>query len=104
MITDSFINPLYPINHIKNEIQAINAEFFINIDKEIHILDSILRKYGNKETPINLMATGNNQTLNHNTSDIISKKLKSYFNIFITPENFFFTLYSNMSIQQMDEY
>ena len=104
MITDSFINPLYPINHIKNEIQAINAEFFINIDKEIHILDSILRKYGNKETPINLMATGNNQTLNPNTSDIISKKLKSYFNVFIRPENFFFTLYSNMSIQEMEEY
>ena len=104
MITDSFINPLYPINHINHEIQAINAEFCINIDKEIHILDSILRKYANKETPINLVATGTNQTINPNKSDIISKKLKSYFNVFIRPENFFFTLYSNMSIQKMEEY
>ena len=91
MITDSFINLLYPINHIKNEIQSINGEFFINIDKEIHILDSILRKYGNKETPINLMIIGNNQTLNPNTSDIISKKLKSYFNVFIIYEKYFRT-------------
>ena len=104
MITDSFINPLYPIEHISHEIQAINAEFYINIDKEIHILDSIIRKYSNKETPINLMATGTNQTLNPNESDSFSKKLKSYFNIFMRPENFFFVLYSNMTLQKMESY
>ena len=48
MITDSFINPIYNKDHIKNEIQAINAEFYININKEIHILDTLLRTYANK--------------------------------------------------------
>ena len=104
IITDSFINPIYPINHIKNEIQAINAEFYINIDKEIHIIDSILRKYANKESPIYLLGTGTNTTLIPNKSDIYSKILKSYFNVFIRPENFFFNIYSSKSIKEMEKY
>ena len=104
MITDSFINPIFPHKHIKNEIQAINAEFNINIDKEIHILDTILRTYSRKESPINLMGTGNNLTIDPNQSEIIVGKLKSYFNIFTRPENIFFTLYSNKTIEEMEKY
>jgi secreted Zn-dependent insulinase-like peptidase len=104
MITDSFINPLYPKDHIRKEIQAINAEFNINIDKEIHILDTILRTYSSEESPINLMGTGNNLTLNPNDSEILERKLKSYFNVFARPENFFFTLYSSLSIEDMEKY
>ena len=104
MITDSFINPIYNKDHIKNEIQAINAEFYININKEIHILDTLLRTYANKESPINLMGTGTNTTLKPNLSGNYEKKLNSYFNVFVRPENFFFTLYSNYSIEQMEKY
>ena len=104
MITDSFINPIYPHIHIKKEIQAINAEFNINIDKEIHILDTILRTYSSKDSPINLMGTGNNITIDPNKSIILEKKLKSYFNVFTRPENFFFTLYSSKSIKEMEIY
>ena len=104
MITDSFIYPLYPKDHIRKEIQAINAEFNINIDKEIHILDTILRTYSSEESPINLMGTGNNLTLNPNDSEKLERKLKSYFNVFARPENFFFTLYSSLSIEDMEKY
>ena len=104
MITDSFINPIYNKDHIKNEIQAINAEFYININKEIHILDTLLRTYANKESPINLMGTGTNTTLKPNLSGSYEKKLNSYFNVFVRPENFFFTLYSNYSIEEMEKY
>ena len=66
MITDSFIKPLFPENHIKKEIQAINAEFNMNIDKEIYIIDTLLRTYSAENSTLNLMATGNNITLDSN--------------------------------------
>ena len=103
MITDSFINPLFPENHIKKEIQAINAEFNMNIDKEIYIIDTLLRTYSAENSTLNLMATGNNITLDSNKSEILERKLKSYFNVIVKPENFFFTLYSSYDIKYQEK-
>ena len=103
MITDSFIKPLFPENHIKKEIQAINAEFNMNIDKEIYIIDTLLRTYSAENSTLNLMATGNNITLDSNKSEILERKLKSYFNIIVKPENFFFTLYSSYDLKYQEK-
>ena len=103
MITDSLINPIYSPQHIKKEIQAINAEFFLNYDNEMHLLDTILRSFANNESSLSLMATGDNITLSPNEGDLLSKKLKSYFNVFIRPENFFFILYSSMTLEEMEK-
>ena len=104
VFVDAFKHPLYLEETIKKEIQPLNSEFYFNIDEYYHLLDAIIRQVCSKKTSFYGFTSGNNITLNPNNSANLAKKLKSYNNIINRPENIFFSIYSNVTIKEMEKY
>ena len=102
MYTDAFRYPLYRADMIKNEIQAVNHEFYDKIN-HASIEEDIIRQLSKKETSFNGMGCGNNETLKPDESELLSKKLKGYHMVIKNPNNIFFTLYSNKTIEESEQ-
>ena len=103
VFTDAFRYPLYEPEIIKNEIQAVNHEFYFRLNS-MNLREDLMRQLSSNKTSFNGMICGNNQTLKPNESEILSKKLKGYHMVVKNPKNIFFTLYSNKSIKESEEY
>ena len=102
MLTEAFRHPLYSQKLIKNEIQVINNEFYEKIKERIGI--DIIRQLSSDKTSFNGITCGNNETLNPSESDKLSKILKGYHMVIKNPSNIFFTLYSNKTINESEEF
>ena len=102
ILTDTFSYPLYSPDLIKNEIQAVNHEFYQRMTSEIVEVD-IIRQLSNDQTPFNGMLCGNNETLIPSESEKLSKILKGYHMVIKNPNNIFFVLYSNKTIKESEE-
>ena len=61
-LADAFRYPLYLPNIIKNEIEAVNHEFYEKINSNIRERD-IIRQLASPKTSYKGMSTGNNETL-----------------------------------------
>ena len=103
MMIDAFRYPLYRADRIKNEIQAVNHEFYDGVTS-ISLEEDIIRQLSSNKTSFNGMGCGNNQTLKPNESELLSKKLKGYHMVIKNPKKMFFTLYTNKSISESEEY
>lgn len=101
MYTDAFRYPLYKAERIKNEIQAVNHEFYARFYSSLHV--EVIRQLSSTKTPFNGMSCGNNQTLKPEESELLSKKLKGYHMVIKNPKNIFFTLYSNKTIKESEQ-
>ena len=101
MLTESFRYPLYSPEIIKNEIQAVNHEFYYRMNSAKG--RDLIRQLSSNKTSFNGMSCGNNQTLKPNESDSLSKILKGYHNIIKSPDKIFFTLYSNKTLIEEEE-
>ena len=104
LLTDAFKYPSYDENIIKKEIQPLNSEFYTKNNNNIKIINNIIRQLSNNKTSFNGFSGGNNDTLRPNESSSLSKKLKGFHMVVNRPENIFFVLYSNMSINVTEEY
>ena len=100
---DVFRYPLYSPDIIKNEIQSVNHEFYDRIN-EVSIEEDIIRQLSNNKTSFNGFKLGNNETLRVNETESLSKKLKGYHNVIKNPNNLFFVLYSNKTMNESREY
>jgi secreted Zn-dependent insulinase-like peptidase len=100
---DPFRYPLYLPYRIKNEIQAVNHEFYERINLEVIELE-IVRQLSNNKTSFNGFQCGNNETLKVNETESLSKILKGYHMIIKNPNNLFFVLYSNKTMNESKEY
>ena len=101
MLAESFKYPLYSPELIKNEIQAVNHEFYLRMESAKG--GDLIRQLSSKKTSYNGMSCGNNQTLKPSESELLSKKLKGYHNIIKSPDKIFFTLYSNKTLNEEEE-
>ena len=102
MLTEAFRHPLYSPELIKNEIQAINHEFYENINNE-HLELDLIRLLSNNKTSFNGILCGNKETLNTSDSENLSKKLKGYHMVIKNPSKIFFTLYSDKTMKESEE-
>jgi secreted Zn-dependent insulinase-like peptidase len=102
ILTESFRHPLYSPEIVKNEIQAVNHEFYDSFTSG-DIEEDIIRQLSNDQTPFNGMLCGNNQTLIPSESEKLSKKLKGYHMVIKNPNRIFFTLYSNKTMNESEE-
>ena len=102
MLTEAFRHPLYSPELIKNEIQAINHEFYENINNE-HLELDLIRLLSNNKTSFNGILCGNKETLNPSDSENLSKKLKGYHMVIKNPSKIFFTLYSDKTMKESEE-
>ena len=101
---DGFKYPLYNEKVIYKEIQAINLEFYLNYRNRYYLLEALVRMLSSNKTSFNGIGIGNNETLNPNETMSFSKKLKGYHMLVNKPENIFFALYSNLTINALEEY
>lgn len=103
ILIDGFRYPLYNEEIIKKEIQPINSEFYLRKSGQGNIMLHIIRQLSSNKTSFNGFASGNNNTLNPNDSLNLSKKLKSYHMVVNKPENLFFILLSNKTINELEK-
>ena len=103
IMVDAFRYPLYRADRIKNEIQAVNHEFYDSVTSP-SLEENIIRQLSSNKTSFNGMACGNNQSLKPSESELLSKKLKGYHMVIKNPKNMFFVLYTNKSISESEEY
>ena len=101
VLTELFRYPLYSPEIVKNEIQAVNHEFYTGLDKNIE--SDIIIQLSNQEPIHNEILCGNSQTLKPEESEFLSRKLKGYHMRIKSPDKIFFTLYSNMTIKEEEE-
>ena len=104
VLLDSFRYPTYDEKVIKNEVQSINSEFYLNYRYLYSLLENIIRQLSKQETSFNGFGIGNNETLKPNENKELSKKLKGYHMLVNRPENFFFVFYSNLSMTESENY
>ena len=102
MLTEAFRYPLFSPELIKNELQAINHEFYVNYRYKRLEFDLVSQLSSNK-TGFNGMVCGNNETLKPSESEKLSKILKGYHMVIKNPGNIFFTLYSNKTMNESEE-
>ena len=74
MLTESFRYPLFSPEIIKNEIQAVNHEFYSSINSAKG--DDLIRQLSSNKTSFNGMSCGNNQTLKPSESELLSIQIK----------------------------
>ena len=102
ILTDAFRYPLYLPDFIEKEIEAVNHEFYDNLNNPDLEID-IIRQLASNKTGFNGNMGGNNETLKKNESQLLSKKLKGYHMLIKNPNNLFFVLYSNKSLNESEE-
>ena len=103
MLIDAFRYPLYNPSLIKNEILAIHNEFNDNVNDFDKFFD-IQKQLSSPKTSYNSFTTGNNQTLNIGDYELLSKRLKGYHIVLKDPKNLFCILYSNHTLDKLEEY
>ena len=103
ILIDAFRYPLYYPSRIKNEILAIHNEFNEGINDDGKFLD-IQKQLSSPKTSYNSFTTGNNQTLNIGDYELLSKRLKGYHIVLKDPKNLFCILYSNHTLDKLEEY
>jgi len=103
-LIDLFRYPLYDKNIVKKEIQPVNSEFYLRANGLMTKLEAILQQLSSTKTSFNGMATGNNETLNPNDCENLAKKLKGYHSLIKKPDNIFFSLFSNETIETLENY
>ena len=104
IMLDALRHPLYDKDVVKKEIQPINSEFYEGYREQSFLMEDIVRLLSSSKTSFNGMGCGNNETLNPDESESISKKLKQYHMIVNRPEKIFFSFYSNLTIKQSEDY
>ena len=103
ILIDAFRYPLYDPSRIKNEILAIHNEFNNKINDYSKFLD-IQKQLSSPKTSYNSFICGNNQTLNIGDYELLSKRLKGYHIVLKDPKNLFCILYSNHTLDKLEEY
>ena len=103
ILIDAFRYPLYDPSLIKNEILAIHNEFNDRINGVGKFLD-IQKQLSSTKTSYNSLTCGNNQTLNIGDYELLSKRLKGYHIVLKDPKNLFCILYSNHTLDKLEEY
>ena len=102
LLTDAFRYPLYLPDIIEKEIEAVNHEFYDKLHQPSLEYD-IIRQLASNKTGFHGNTGGNNETLKKNESQILSKKLKGHHMFIKNPNNLFFILYSNKSLNESEE-
>ena len=101
-MTDAFRYPLYLPDIIEKEIEVVNHEFYDGLHQP-SIEYEIIRQLASNKTSFQGFSVGNNETLKKNESQLLSKKLKGYHMLIKNPNNLFFILYSNKSLNESEE-
>lgn len=97
-----FDKPLFDKAFIEKEINAVNSEHEKNINNDLWIVDQLVKDQANPNHPFSSFATGTTQTLGGVGYDELRNQLVSFFNYFYTGKNMKLSVFSNYTIDEME--
>jgi insulysin len=87
MFSKMFSEPLFDINYMNKEIEAVNSEHEKNLNSDGWRKRQLLRTMGNPKHPIVLFSTGNSASLRNVTSERLNEMLKDFYKKFYQTNN-----------------
>lgn len=97
-----FIDPLFNINSVSREINAVNSEHLKNYNNDIWILRQVILNLSEKDHIINRFSTGSHETLGSNINKVRDAMIKFY-NTYYCANNMCLTVQSNKPIKDVEK-
>ena len=97
-----FIDPLFDINSVSREINAINSEHMKNINNDFWIIRQLIRDISDNDSVMHRFTTGSHETFSKNYKDLRSKMVEFY-NKYYCSENLYIVVQSNMEIINVEK-
>ena len=98
ILTQFFIDPLFDINSIQKEINAVNNEHIKNINNDYYKLYYLALYLADEDSIINTFGTGSLKTLNKKE---IRNKMIEFYNKYYTTDNLSICIASSKSIDEI---
>ena len=97
-----FIDPLFDINSVSREINAINSEHMKNINNEFWIIRQLIRDISDDDNIMHRFTTGSHETFSKNYKDL-RNKMVDFYNKYYCSNNLYIVVQSNMDISIMEK-
>jgi insulysin len=101
MFSRMFSEPLFDINYMSKEINAVNSENDKNLNQDPWKEHQLLKNLSNPSHPYNRFNTGNNKTLTNVDAETLNKRLNMFYNKYYTPSNMKLVILSNQNLESM---
>ncbi len=92
-----FIDPLFDINCVSREINAVNSEHMKNLNSDMWINRQLILGLTNKDSSSNRFTTGSHETLGNDIDKLRSEMIKFYTKYYCA-NNMTLTIISNLNI------
>jgi insulysin len=97
-----FIDPLFDINSVSREINAVNSEHLKNYNNDGWILRQIILNLAEKDNIINRFSTGSHETLGSDIKKVRDAMIKFY-DCYYCSNNMTLTIQSNKPIKDIEK-
>ncbi len=97
-----FIDPLFDINSVSREINAINSEHMKNINNEFWIIRQLIRDISDNDNVMHRFTTGSHETFSKDYK-ILRDKMVDFYNKYYNSDNLYIVVQSNMDIKMVEE-
>jgi insulysin len=101
MFSRMFAEPLFDINYMNKEIEAVNSENEKNLNQDNWREHQLLKHLSEPGHTYNRFNTGNNVTLRAQGLDILQDRLRNYYKKHYTPQNMKLVILSNTNIETL---
>lgn len=101
MFSRMFAEPLFDINFMNKEIEAVNSENEKNLNQDNWREHQIVKILSNPNHPYHRFNTGNNNTLRNLDLVNLNKRLNAFYNKYYIPSNMKLVVLSNQSLDSM---
>lgn len=98
MFSRMFAEPLFDLNFMNKEIEAVNSEAEKNLNQDNWREHQIVRTLANPNHPFHRFNTGNNNTLRSVDLTTLNKRLNAFYNRYYVPNNMKLVVLSNQSL------
>jgi len=98
MFSRMFAEPLFDMEFMNKEIDAVNSEHNKNLNQDIWKENELIKSLSNPKHPYNKFHTGNNQTFRQVSLEALNAKLKEYYQKYYIPTNMKLVVMSKSNI------
>lgn len=98
-----FAEPLFDINYMNKEIDAVNSEAEKNLNSDAWRKRQVLKSISNPKHPYFKFSTGNNETLRGISPQMLNKKLKNLYEKYYRSANMKLAVLSNSTLDDLQK-
>ncbi len=101
-IAQFFVNPLFLVECVNDEMNAVNSEFVGNMKMDSRRQHQVCMSHANPEHPINRFPSGNNKSLSESGIDMREEVIEFY-NKHYLPQDMVVVIYTPRSVDSIKE-